>query len=40
MDQLLGEEVQVLNFGVSGYGVDQAYQLRYEKDAKRWKPKV
>jgi hypothetical protein len=39
LDQLLGEEVQVLNFGVPGFGVDQAY-LRYEKDASRWKPKV
>jgi hypothetical protein len=39
LNQLLGGEVQVLNFGVPGYGVDQAY-LRYEKDAKRWKPKV
>ena len=39
LDQLLGAEVQVLNFGVPGYGVDQAY-LRYEKDAKRWKPTV
>lgn len=39
LDQRLGEEVQVLNFGVPGYGVDQAY-LRYEKDARRWKPEV
>lgn len=39
LDQMLGEEVQVLNFGVPGYGVDQAY-LRYENDARRWKPKV
>jgi hypothetical protein len=38
LDRLLGGEVQVLNFGVPGYGVDQAY-LRYEKDARRWKPK-
>jgi len=38
LSQLLGGEVQVLNFGVPGYGVGQAY-LRYEKDAKRWKPK-
>jgi hypothetical protein len=32
-------EVQVLNFGVSGYGVDQAY-LRYEKDARAWNPQI
>jgi hypothetical protein len=32
-------EVQVLNFGVSGYGVDQAY-LRYEKDARVWNPQI
>jgi hypothetical protein len=35
----LGSEFQVLNFGVSGYGVDQMY-LRYEKDARRWNPDV
>jgi hypothetical protein len=28
-----------LNFGVPGYGVDQAY-LRYEKDVRQWKPDV
>lgn len=39
VDQLLGEQVQVLNLGVPGYGVDQAY-LRYERDANHWKPKV
>jgi hypothetical protein len=39
LNQFLGPEVQVLNFGVPGYGIDQAY-LRYEKDAKRWKPKI
>jgi hypothetical protein len=39
LDQRLGEEVQVLNFGVPGYGVDQAY-LRYEKDVRKWKPKI
>jgi hypothetical protein len=39
LSHLLGEDMQVLNFGVPGYGVDQAY-LRYEKDAKMWKPKV
>ncbi len=39
LGQMLGDGVQILNFGVPGYGVDQAY-LRYEKDAKRSKPKV
>jgi hypothetical protein len=29
----------VLNFGVDGYGVDQAL-LRYERDARQWKPRV
>lgn len=36
---MLRNGVQILNFGVPGYGVDQAY-LRYEKDARRWKPKI
>jgi hypothetical protein len=35
----LGSDYQVLNFGVSGYGVDQIF-LRYEKDIRTWKPKV
>jgi len=35
----LGAEFEVLNFGVPGYGLDQAY-LRYEKDVRKWKPKV
>ncbi len=39
LGQLLGEKVQILNFGVPGYGVDQTY-LRYQKDSKKWKPKV
>jgi hypothetical protein len=39
LGQMLGDGVQILNFGVPGYGLDQAY-LRYEKDAKRWKAKV
>jgi hypothetical protein len=37
--QVLGPEVQVLNFGVDGYGVDQAY-LRYLRDARPWRPDV
>jgi len=39
LSRLLSEEAQVVNLGVPGYGVDQAY-LRYKKDAGRWKPKV
>lgn len=35
----LDSEFQVLNFGVPGYAVDQAY-LRYEKDVRKWKPKI
>jgi hypothetical protein len=33
LEKALGSEFQFLNFGVPGYGVDQAY-LRYEKDAR------
>jgi hypothetical protein len=39
LEKGLGSEFQVLNFGVGGYGVDQAY-LRYEKDVRMWKPKI
>lgn len=39
LEKALGSEFQVLNFGVSGYGVDQTY-LRYEKDARKWNPKI
>ncbi|MDH5194839.1 MAG: hypothetical protein OEW32_14225, partial [Nitrospira sp.] len=39
LEKALGPEFEVLNFGVSGYGVDQAY-LRYEKDVRSWHPKV
>jgi hypothetical protein len=39
LEKALGPEFEVLNFGVPGYGVDQAY-LRYEKDVREWKPKV
>ncbi len=31
--------MQVLNFGVDGYGVDQAY-LRYARDVRPWRPDV
>ena len=39
LEQQLGSTVQVLNFGVAGYGVDQAY-LRYLRDVRPWHPKV
>jgi hypothetical protein len=39
LEKALGSEFQVLNFGVTAYGVDQAY-LRYEKDARKWNPKI
>jgi hypothetical protein len=35
----LGPGFQVLNFGVDGYGVDQAW-LRYLRDARPWRPEV
>lgn len=35
----LGPAVQVLNFGVSGYGLNQVF-LRYERDAQPWKPQI
>jgi hypothetical protein len=39
LEKALGSQFRVLNFGVGGYAVDQAY-LRYEKDARKWNPKV
>jgi hypothetical protein len=39
LEKALGPEFEVLNFGVPGYGVDQAY-LRYEKDVRQWKPTI
>jgi hypothetical protein len=39
LEQLLGGDVQVLNFGVDGYGIDQMY-LRYLRDVRPWKPRV
>jgi hypothetical protein len=39
LEKALGPEFEVLNFGVPGYGLDQAY-LRYEKDVREWKPNV
>jgi hypothetical protein len=37
LERALGQEYQVLNFGVDGYGVDQAY-LRYQRDVRAWRP--
>lgn len=39
LERALGPDVQVLNFGVDGYGVDQAY-LRYRRDVPHWRPDV
>lgn len=39
LEQILGSDVQVLNFGVEGYGLDQMY-LRYARDVRAWKPDV
>jgi hypothetical protein len=38
LEKALGPGFQVLNFGVSGYGLGQTY-LRYEKDVLAWNPK-
>lgn len=39
LQQELGGDIQVLNFGVDGYGVDQAC-LRYQRDVRSWRPEV
>jgi hypothetical protein len=39
LERALGPDVQVLNFGVEAYGIDQAY-LRYERDVRPWRPDV
>jgi hypothetical protein len=39
LETLLGPDAQVLNFGVMGYGVGQAY-LRYLENVLEWKPDV
>lgn len=39
LDQVLGDDFQVLNFGVNGYGLDQIY-LRYLHDVAGWQPDV
>ena len=39
LEQQLGSKIQVLNFGVSAYGIDQAY-LRYLRDVRPWHPNL
>jgi hypothetical protein len=39
LETALGGRARVLNFGVDGYGVDQA-SLRYVRDARTWRPAV
>ncbi|HKX04575.1 MAG TPA: hypothetical protein VJX71_18930 [Methylomirabilota bacterium] len=39
LEQVLRPGTQVLNFGVSGYGIDQAY-LRYTRDVRPWHARV
>ncbi len=39
LEKLLGNRFAVANFGVGGYGVDQAY-LRYLRDVRPWHPTV
>lgn len=39
LELALGPDFQVLNFGVDGYGVDQAF-LRYKRDVVSWRPDI
>lgn len=39
LERLMGPHVQVLNFGVPGYGIDQAF-LRYLRDVRDWHPDI
>ena len=39
LETQLGPAVQILNFGVSGYGLNQVL-LRYERDTQPWKPQI
>jgi hypothetical protein len=39
LERELGGRATVLNFGVDGYGVDQAY-LRYRRDVRPWRPAI
>lgn len=39
LESTLGNDTQVLNFGVTGFGIDQAY-LNYEHAVKSWRPDI
>ncbi|MCC2643554.1 MAG: hypothetical protein K0S45_3967 [Nitrospira sp.] len=39
LETLMGPGVQVLNFGVPAYGIDQAY-ARYLRDVRDWRPDI
>ncbi|HEY6084124.1 MAG TPA: hypothetical protein VIU63_01945 [Nitrospira sp.] len=39
LEGLLQPQVQILNFGVSAYGLNQVF-LRYEKEVRSWKPDI
>ena len=39
LERQFGGTAQVLNFGVPGYGIDQAY-LRYLREVRTWRPDV
>ncbi|MGH6609108.1 MAG: SGNH/GDSL hydrolase family protein [Burkholderiaceae bacterium] len=39
LDEAFGPDVEVLNFGVPGYGVDQSY-LKLRKEVLDWKPDI
>ena len=39
LEGLLQPHIQVLNFAINAYGLNQAL-LRYEKDARLWKPQI
>lgn len=39
LQELVGADTQVLNFGVDGYGIDQMY-LKYLRDVRPWHPDV
>jgi hypothetical protein len=39
LEKALGPDFQVLNFGVTAYGMGQAY-LRFERDVRKWNPKI
>jgi len=39
LEPLIGPDTKILNFGVDGYGMDQAF-LRYSRDARPWHPRL